>query len=272
MSKPPVPIEPRNDPFHHAFSNTAQIVLKRLLHFEELPSTNSYLKEQGANGEPEGLVVLADIQSSGLGRQNRSWCSPQGGLYFSALLRPKNLAINETPLISLSTGVAIAKVFQEAFGLNATLKWPNDVEINERKVAGILVEQSLMNKEVEYIIVGVGVNANTPVIKFPKELKETVTTIQEELGRAVELPRLFSYLIGQLEFWYLRLQDKGIPSIAPHWRKLCSHMGKSVRITIGKDKITGITRDIASDGSLILQTSSGRQQIRAGDVTQLRYE
>lgn len=272
MSKPPIPLEPKNDPFYHTFSNIARIVLKRLLHFEELPSTNTYLKAQGAVGEPEGLVVLADTQSAGMGRQDSSWHSPLGGLYFSILLRPKNLAATETPLITLSAGVAIAKVFHDAFGLNASLKWPNDVEINERKVAGILVEQSLMNEEVEYIAVGVGINANTPMTEYPQNLQETATTLQEELGRAVDLPRLFSYLIGQLEFWYLRLRDKGFPAIAPHWRKLCSHMGKPVRITLGKDRITGITKDIAPDGSLILQTSSGRQQIRAGDVTQLRYE
>ncbi|MFX1561768.1 MAG: biotin--[acetyl-CoA-carboxylase] ligase [Promethearchaeota archaeon] len=272
MRKPPIPIEPQTDPFQHAFSNIARSILKRLLHFEVLPSTNTYLKTLGDMGEPEGLVVLADTQSVGLGRQDRSWHSPLGGLYFSILLRPKNLAATETPLITLSTGVAIAKVIHDAFGCKTSLKWPNDVEINGRKVAGILVEQSLMNEETEYIVVGVGINANTSLIEFPHNLQKMATTLREELDRVIELPRLFSYILGQFEFWYLRFLDKGFPAITPHWRKLCSHMEKPVIITIGKERITGTTKDIDYDGCLIIQTPTGRQKIRVGDVTQLKYE
>lgn len=267
MEEPPIPLEPKNDPFQHALANTARIILKRLLHFETLPSTNSYTKDRGAQGEQEGLIVLADKQTGGLGRLNRSWHSPPGGLYFSVLFRPKVISPAEAPLITLTAGVAVAKVLQTAYGVDASLKWPNDVLIENQKVAGILSESALLGEDIEYVVVGIGVNANSTLEDFPKQLHPIATTLHEVLNRNIDLPRLFSYLIGQLEYWYLRLLDKGFHAIAPHWRKLCSHLGKKVNVSIGKTQLIGIAKDISSDGSLILKTPSDQIHIHVGEVT-----
>ncbi len=266
MAKQPASIEPHDDPFQHVFSNAAHIVLKRLEHFRVLASTNAFVKARGEAGEDEGLVVLADTQTTGVGRLSRFWRSPLGGLYFSFLLRPSMLAPSEIQLITLAAGVAVAKVLQQAYGLKASLKWPNDVLLGELKVAGILAEQSLKGSEVEFTVVGIGVNVNTPLDEFPEDLKSKVSSLQEALKRSIDLPRLFGYLIGQLEYWYLRLRDKGFPAIAPHWRKLCNHLGRSVTISTPEGVVQGIAKDIAPDGSLIISSPTGKQILWSGDL------
>ncbi|MFX0168245.1 MAG: biotin--[acetyl-CoA-carboxylase] ligase [Candidatus Hodarchaeota archaeon] len=266
MDTPPIPREPRHDPFQHALANTSRIVFDRLLHFRQLPSTNSYLKEKATVGEREGLIVLADTQTAGKGRLDRRWHSPEGGLYYSALLRPMHLKITETSLITLTTGLAIAKVLQTALSLNPELKWPNDILLANKKVGGILVESTFIGNDIEFAVVGVGVNVNNQLSDFPKDLQSTTTTLRVALQRPVNAPRLFGYLIGQLEFWYLRLRDQGFKAIGSHYRKLCSTLGQQVMVDLGDHKITGLATDIGTDGSLILQTPAGYQQIRFGDV------
>jgi len=266
----PTPLEPRGDPFQQAFTLAARVVLRRLLHFRVLPSTNAYAKAQGEAGEPEGLVVLADAQTAGVGRMGRTWYSPPGGLYLSVLLRPTTLTPEETPLLSLMAGIAVAQVLRQAHGLQATLKWPNDVILGGRKVAGILAEQSLIADQVEYAILGIGINANTQLEDLPPDLRPTATTLREALGRPVELPRLFGYLAGQLELWYLRLRDKGYRAIIPHWRRLCPHLGKQIAVTLPEGTITGLAEDVAPDGALVLRTPTSKIHIRAADIIHLR--
>ncbi len=270
MSTPPIPFEPRNDPFQHALANTSKLVIKRLLHFPELPSTNTYLKEKGAVGEREGLVVLADTQTAGSGRFERSWHSPPGGLYFSILLRPMTISAVEAPLITLTAGVAVAKVLQTALGIQAKLKWPNDVLVENRKICGILAESTLIGEDIEYVVLGIGVNANTQLKEMPSDLQNSATTLQHVLDRPVDLPRLFGYLLGQLEFWYLRLREQGFAAISRTYRRLCTQLGQSVTVTIGNERITGVAKDIGRDGSLLVHTDSGRKHIRSADVLSSR--
>ncbi|MFW9934944.1 MAG: biotin--[acetyl-CoA-carboxylase] ligase [Candidatus Thorarchaeota archaeon] len=266
MSKPPIPFEPRNDPFQHALSNTSKLVFKRLLHFSSLPSTNAYLKTLAEVGEPEGLIVLADQQTAGKGRLDRSWHSPLGGLYFSLLVRPMTIEASKTPLITLTTGIALAQVFQSALGVKAVLKWPNDVLLNQRKVAGILVESAFIETDIEFAVIGIGINANSTRTNFPETLSPLVITLQDKLNRPVDAPRLFGYLISQLEFWYMKLREKGFKAIETHYRQLCITLGKTVTIDLGNTQVTGLAKELASDGGLVLQTLEGRQIIRSGDV------
>jgi BirA family biotin operon repressor/biotin-[acetyl-CoA-carboxylase] ligase len=266
MAELPIPFEPRNDPFQHALNNTSKLVLKRLLHFSSLPSTNRYLKGLAAVGETEGLIVLADEQTKGVGRFDRSWYSPQGGLYFSLLLRPMTITANQTQLITLTTGLALAKVFQNALGLEAVLKWPNDLLISTRKVAGILVESTFIGNDIEYTVIGIGINANNRVEDFPAPLQSRITTLQEHLNRKVDLPRIFGYVLGQFEFWYLKLRDKGFKAIESHYRQLCTTLGKQVTIDFGDTQLTGLAKDLQPDGSLVIQTPEGPLIIRSGDV------
>ena len=266
MAEPPIPLEPRNDPFQHALSNTSKLVFKRLFHFPSLTSTNAYLKSLATVGEPEGLIVLADEQTAGTGRLNRTWHSPHGGLYFSLLVRPMSIVASDTPLITLTVGIAVVKVLHSALGLEAKLKWPNDVLLDNRKVAGILVESAFIGNDVEYAVIGIGINANVTTSDFPKSLRTSVTSLQEKRQQPIDLPRLFEYLVGQLEFWYLKLRDKGFKSIEPHYRRLCTTLGKQVTFDFEGKQVTGLAKGLNPDGSLIIQTAEGHQIIRSGDV------
>ena len=266
MAEPPIPLEPRNDPFQHTLSNTSKLVFKRLFHFPSLPSTNAYLKSLATIGEPEGLIVLADEQTAGTGRLNRTWHSPHGGLYFSLLVRPMSIVASDTPLITLTVGIAVVKVLHSALGLEAKLKWPNDVLLDNRKVAGILVESAFIGNDVEYAVIGIGINANVTTSDFPKSLRTSVTSLQEKRQQPIDLPRLFEYLVGQLEFWYLKLRDKGFKAIDPHYRRLCTTLGNQVTLDFEGKQVTGLAKGLNPDGSLIIQTAEGHQIIRSGDV------
>ncbi|MFW9831126.1 MAG: biotin--[acetyl-CoA-carboxylase] ligase [Candidatus Thorarchaeota archaeon] len=266
MAALPIPFKLRNDPFQNALSNTSKLVFNRLIHFPSLPSTNVYLRQLAKRGEPEGLIILADEQTHGIGRLKRNWYSPSGGLYVSLLVRPLTITAQDTPLITLTTGLTIAKLFETAFGLKPSLKWPNDVLLNNQKVAGILVESSFIGDTIEYAVIGIGINVNTPLRNFPESLNETATTLFETLGCQVELPRLFEYLISQLEFWYLKLRDKGFKAIESHYRRLCTTLGKHVIIDMGEYQLTGLAIGLETDGSLVIQTTEGHQKIHSGDV------
>jgi BirA family biotin operon repressor/biotin-[acetyl-CoA-carboxylase] ligase len=172
----------------------------------------------------------------------------------------------QTPLITLTTALAIAKVFQSALGVNPSLKWPNDILIDNQKLAGILVESAFMGPDIEYTIIGIGINANSTHTDFPKTLQTTTTTLQTVLKRAINLSRLFGYLIGQLEFWYMKLRDKGFKAIGSHYQKLCVTLGKSVTIDLGDKQISGLAKELDPDGGLVIHTAVGRQIIRSGDV------
>ncbi len=266
MESPPIPLEPRNDPFQYALKNSSKIVFNRLLHFSALSSTNEYLKPLAKVGETEGLIVLADEQMHGRGRLDRRWHSPRGGLYFSLLVRPMTIPATQTPLITLTTGLAVAKVLQSALDVNPSLKWPNDVLLGNHKVAGILVESAFIGPDIEYAILGIGINANSTLTEFPESLQTIATTLQVALNRPINLPRLFGYLIGQLEFWYMKLRDKGFKAIEPHYRKLCRTLGKPVTIDLGEKQVSGLARELDPDGGLVIHTATGRQVIRSGNV------
>jgi BirA family biotin operon repressor/biotin-[acetyl-CoA-carboxylase] ligase len=267
----PAPVDPRDDPFQRAFLSTPRRVLGTLIHCRSLESTNAFAKDAAAKTDAEGVVVLADRQTGGVGRHGRTWFSPPGGLYVSLLLRPATLPTQQTPLITLTTGVAVAQTLQRMYQLRPALKWPNDILIENRKVAGILCEQGLTGNRVDYTIVGIGINANTPLEAFPKELQVGSTTLRSHVKKTVKLPNLLGGLIETWETWYSQLCKDGFSSIIPHWRRLCSHLQQTVAVTLRNETITGISEDVAGDGTLILRTSTGRVRIRAGDVTQVQF-
>ena len=147
-----------------------------------------------------------------------------------------------------------------------------DTLLDNRKVAGILVESAFIGNDIEYAVIGIGINVNSILADFPEPLQATATTLQETLNREVEIPRLFGYLLGQLEFWYLKLRDKGFKAIDPHYRRLCITLGKQVTIDLGDRKITGLAKGIESDGSLVVQSPDGQQIVRSGDVISSKSE
>jgi len=175
---------------------------RNILFSKEASSTNKWAKELAELGAPEGTVAVAETQTAGRGRFGREWFSPKGGLWFSVVLRPRLKASEAVGLVSVVCE-AVVEVLQELYGLKAEIKHPNDVLVNGRKICGILSKMRTTGESIEFVVVGVGVNANFKVKKvLPEELRKTATSIEDELDRKVRVAELFRALLEKIEKLY----------------------------------------------------------------------
>jgi BirA family biotin operon repressor/biotin-[acetyl-CoA-carboxylase] ligase len=234
-------------------------------HFPALGSTNDRLKEEARAGAPEWTVVLADEQSAGRGRQGRAWASPRGNLYLSALLRP---AFSRPGLIPLMAGVAVAEAVAD-LGVDARVKWPNDVLAGGRKLAGILSESATVSAAgLDWIAVGIGVN----LASAPAELAATATSVAAEAGEAPEPLEVAAGILARLGVWYDSLMREGPRSLLAAWRgRSLPWWGEVVEALSGDQVIRGVARDVDGDGALVLEGEGGsRVSLFSGEVRWLR--
>lgn len=235
----------------------------------QVDSTNSRLHELARRGAAAGLVLVADSQTSGRGRQQRQWHSPPGtNLYFSVLLRP-DWPAGATPPLSLAAGVALAEAIGPLLPAPPVLKWPNDLLFQGRKLAGILVEAQTDRQAVRHAIVGIGVNVNQE--SFPEELAERAGSLRSASGQAHDRAEVLARLLGALETWIERLQ------IRPHevletWQSYAPWLGRPIVVTMGQSTLAGTALGLAPDGTLRMRDAGGREQtILSGDVEQAAY-
>ncbi|MBU4185830.1 MAG: biotin--[acetyl-CoA-carboxylase] ligase [Proteobacteria bacterium] len=244
---------------------------KNIIYLNETDSTNTRAKELAAQGAPEGTLVIAEKQTNGRGRRGRSWFSPPGGgIYFSLILRPV-ISPTETPRITLMTAVVAAETLISLVKLKLRIKWPNDILVNGKKLAGILTEISTEMDAVNYIIVGLGLNVNTRFEKFPQEIKENATSILIETGKQFPRVKLIQHYLKLYEIFYDMFKNNDFEPIMNRWRELADIIGKQIKVdVIGKTHI-GKVIDVDNDGVLILKDDQGRlQRIFSGDVTLAR--
>jgi BirA family biotin operon repressor/biotin-[acetyl-CoA-carboxylase] ligase len=235
-----------------------------LYQYDVVDSTMDLVASLGKEGAPEGTAVMAGQQRQGRGRQGRSWFSPAAGnLYVSVLLRPR-LTAAETPALAPAFGLGVAEALEAFVSVQAGLKWPNDVLIRGRKVAGLLTESVVQGQEVRYIVVGIGVNVN--VDSFPGPLTETATSLHLEIGAPVELAAFVPVLFQHLEGVYRRFLTQGFAALAQAWNRHDALRGQRLRLHAGRHILEGIARGISPNGALILETAEGRQQVLAGEV------
>jgi BirA family biotin operon repressor/biotin-[acetyl-CoA-carboxylase] ligase len=220
-------------------------------------------EKQDANG----AVAIAEQQSSGRGRMKRKWLSPRGGLWISIALRP-NIPTAASTMLPFVAAVAVCDAVRQATGLAATLKWPNDVMVKGKKVAGILLDLSAEAETVNYAVIGIGINANvdTSKIKIDREGKPAITSLKEELGREVNRLKLAVELLEKLEQFYLMLERDGPAEIVTEWRRRSDMLGKKVAVVQQGKTVEGVAQDISDDGSLVLKTASGPVSVVSGDV------
>ena len=236
----------------------------------ETGSTNADVLKLGADGAPEGLVIAAEFQTAGRGRQGRSWQSgPAAALTFSALLRPGSVPQAARGWVPLLAGVAAARALQRVAAVDARLKWPNDVLLGGGKLAGILAEQSG-----DAIVVGVGIN----VLGRDRDLP-TATATSLERGGAVRTDRteLLAEILRQLEHWYLRWRETGSGDAAgsglrQEYLSLCATLGRVVRVELPGDReLTGTAVDVDGAGQLLIRRDGGDVvAVSAGDVIHVR--
>jgi BirA family biotin operon repressor/biotin-[acetyl-CoA-carboxylase] ligase len=241
----------------------------QVLRYESLPSTNSEIARFALQGADEGLAVIADEQTAGRGRLQRAWSSPKGaGLYFSILLRP-SITTDRWPLITFVAALATGDALLEAAKVQTDIKWPNDLLANERKICGILAE-AIETPAGRAVVVGIGINLTQDA--FPRELVDVATSVAKESGRRPEREALLTALLNALRRWYSLLHEAdGAEKVVAAWSSRSSYaFGKVVQVTNGDEVVQGITRGVANDGALRLETAQGIQLIRAGDVTSVR--
>lgn len=242
---------------------------RHAIHFLEIGSTQDVAKEMVVKGASEGTLIIAEGQTKGRGRLGRTWLSPQGqGLYLSLILRPHISPIH-APKIALMVAVAIAHAIEAITPVKAQIKWPNDVLISHRKVAGILTEIDAEMDRTNAVILGIGININNDTSYFPRELKNTVTSLRMETGREISRLELLQTLLMEIENLYETFKVKGfIPGV---WKEKDVTIGSRVKAVLMDRELVGQAVDIDHEGALILKDGKGDiHRIVSGDVTLLR--
>jgi BirA family biotin operon repressor/biotin-[acetyl-CoA-carboxylase] ligase len=236
-----------------------------LLRYNSISSTNDVARELAVSGASEGTCILAREQTAGRGRHGHSWSSPPGeGLYLSLILRPRIRAA-DSPVITLWAAVAVAETLTQVFDLPADIKWPNDVLTSGRKICGILVESAIERDQVQYAVMGIGVNVAQA--SFPIEIADSATSLLIETGRKIAPEEFAEPLLERLERWYSTSTDRR-DQVILRWEQLSSYArGRAVRVESSGDSIEGVTRGLLPTGALIVELSNGEiREIVSGEV------
>ena len=232
---------------------------KEIYYFPELKSTNIMAKEKTlhrAEEISEGTLIIAERQSAGKGRLGREWFSPAGGIWLSIILYPQ-LPPSYIPRITLMTAVAVVKAINICTQIESQIKWPNDILINEKKVCGILTEMSAELDIINWVVVGIGINANIDHRKFPEDIHENTISLKEVLGKEVLRVRMVQIFLQEFERYYESLKRREFSSILKEW-KLYSHtLGRKIRVDMGERIVTGEAVNINEEGALILKKEDG---------------
>jgi BirA family biotin operon repressor/biotin-[acetyl-CoA-carboxylase] ligase len=253
----------------HFLGKTA--VVGRELHcFDEIDSTNTYAKKIALTGAADGTVVVADCQTAGRGRMDRSFQSPKGkGIYLTVLLRPDLPPERLLPVTAL-TGVAVCKAIEEVCGARPGLKWPNDPVLGNKKVCGILTELSLEGESgrVQYLVVGIGINVSQTAADFTPEVAEMATSLAAALGRPVSRPALAAALIRALDRLYGDLKAGDLSEYLSVYRRDCVNLGKPVQLLSGEDRETVTAVGVDEDFGLVVRGADGTEKtVRSGEVS-----
>jgi BirA family biotin operon repressor/biotin-[acetyl-CoA-carboxylase] ligase len=232
--------------------------------FPEVTSTNDAALRLADQGAPEGTLVGADMQTAGRGRHGRQWVSPSGaGVYLSLVLRPPQ---GGAGLLTLAAGVAAAEGIREATGLVVTLKWPNDVYVGTRKLAGILAEAGTSGPGVNFVVLGVGINLMPAA--YPPEIAGRVTSLECELARPVDRGLVVAAFLAGLAERYRPRTDGARDRVITDWRMYGSGMfGRIVECTVGGRTISAVAEDINDEGALVVRTENERLTVTSGQVT-----
>ena len=253
-----------------SFSNEIQelntkTIGRDIYHFKTIDSTNLFAKKLVKQGVKEGAVVVSDVQSSGHGRKDRTWSSPEGGLWFSILLYP-NISPLSGMLITMASSIAVAQGIEEVTGLKPEIKWPNDLLVNGKKVCGILTELDAKKDTINYTVVGIGLNVNNAL---EEELQEFATTLKQELDNQIPKLDLLKSILKNFDENYNKLISGDYDFIKNSWLSHSNIIGRKIQVRDDESVTIGKVTDIDNSGYLILETEKGIARIVSGDVKYL---
>jgi BirA family biotin operon repressor/biotin-[acetyl-CoA-carboxylase] ligase len=230
----------------------------KIHYFDEVTSTMQIAKDLAHKGCPDFTVVIAGHQKKGRGRLNRIWISDVGGLYFTLVLRPR-IPVALSSRVSFLASMTLAHVLRKLGGLNAKLKWPNDILVDERKVSGMLTEMEAEADQVNFINIGIGINVNNEPVR--SELQ--AASLKELLGRPVSRRDLLDQFLNEFE---ARMRQADFDRVVSEWKKYTITLNRHVRIVTTQETSEGLAVDVDESGALILKTADGSlKKILYGD-------
>ncbi len=244
-------------------------VVGREIHvFNETTSTNDVAARLARGGAAEGAVVFAESQTKGRGRMGRAWISPAGkGLWFTVLLRPR-IPPQETTRLTVAAATALTRAVTLQTGLVPDIKWPNDLLIRGRKVAGILTELRAEVDQVQEVLLGIGMDVNLEAGDFPERLRRTATSLRIETGQKVNRAELAVAILRELDRDYQAVAEGQFERLAEQWEERCNTLGRQVAIRYGDRVIRGRAESLDEDGALLVRGAHGHlERIVGGDVT-----
>ena len=226
-------------------------------------STNDVASRLAEHGADEGVVIVADAQTAGRGRHGRTWASPAGaGLYVSTIVRPSR---DRVRLVPIAAGVAVAEGIEAATGLAPALKWPNDVYVGSRKLAGILAEGGASANGRAYAVLGIGINVLPAA--YPPDVAARATSLEGELGRPVDRGLVLACSLTALAARYADLCEDRVPAVIAAWRARAGTMlGRRVEWESDGATERGVAEDIGDDGALLVRTGAGTVRVSSGEV------
>lgn len=240
---------------------------RQIVYYDSVVSTQKIAHELSQNGEKEGTIVVADEQTGGKGRMARSWHSPkEKGIWMSMIVRPK-IPIHKTPQLTLLTAVALVEGIEEATGLQASIKWPNDVLINGKKVAGILTELVAEADQVHSVIIGIGINVNQRSEDFPDAIRSTASSMALEKGEPIHRATVIQKFLKAFEKWYETYLKHGFKPLKLMWESCTISLHKEIRARTLAGTIVGKALGINEEGALLIETPEGTiEKVYSADI------
>ena len=237
-------------------------------HFEEIDSTNKKAKELAAAGAKHGVLVTADVQQAGIGRRGRTWISEKAtGIYMSMVLRPE-IITEKASMLTLVAAMAVQKAIEKLCGQEAQpqIKWPNDIVINKKKICGILTELSLVGTDIDFVIVGIGINVNNQ--NFAEEIAQTASSLSLELGKEIDREWLITEVWKQFAVYYDRfITSKDLSLFKSEYEEVLANKEKEVKVLDPLGEYTGIAKGITNTGELIVDIGREVRTVSGGEVS-----
>ena len=241
---------------------------KRVYYFDSTDSTQNFAMEIASNDKENGTVIISKKQTMGRGRMKRKWKSPTGGIWMSIIIHPK-FDVSYTTLVPIATSLALCMAIEKILKIKPELKWPNDVTLKGKKVAGVLVDTSIISNEIENVVLGIGINFKIKPHELASTIKKTpnfygVATLVKKNERALPLVHQFLY---ELENVFQLINSRRIRKIKSEWTKRSSTIGRNVSIITSEGNVNGKAVKIDSDGALIISKGKKAEKILVGDIT-----
>ena len=249
-----------------------KVIGQRTYYFDSIDSTQNQALKMAKEEESNGTVIIAEKQTGGRGRSGRKWISPKGGIWFSIILHPK-FDISNTTLFPIAASLALSYAIEKTCKITTELKWPNDLTIKGKKLAGMLVDASLESNKIENLVLGVGINFEINTKEMEKILKKTpnfygVTSLSEQKNKTKPIQLIQSFLL-ELENIYEELNNNQCKKIISKWTEKSSTIGKKIQVDTHQGKIKGDAIKIDDDGGLIVKEKDKTKKIFAGDIIHL---